>query len=115
MYDYCEEVEKTKRMTFVDYYNTLDLKLGASDDDIRIAHRNLVRVVHPDVQETGNEAKFREVQEAYEVLSDPEKRKLYDSHYTNIEPLISLLFELRKAHQKACEETIEVLTRLNKE
>ncbi len=101
-------------MTFIDYYDCLDLKLGASDDDIKLAHRNLARIVHPDVPKTGDEAKFREIQEAYEVLSDPLKRKLYDARYNSIDPLLALLVEFKKAHQKACDDTIEVLNRINR-
>ena len=63
-----------------DYYFILGISKSAGDEDIRKAFRKLARLYHPDV--TGNdiaaENKFKEINEAYEVLSDPEKRKHYD-------------------------------------
>ena len=63
-----------------DYYETLGLKRGASDDDIKKAYRKLARQYHPD-RNPGDkqaEARFKEVQEAYDVLSDKEKRAQFD-------------------------------------
>ena len=63
-----------------DYYETLGLGKTASADEIRTAHRRLVRKFHPDVNKNDPAAstKFQEVQEAYDTLSDAEKRKQYD-------------------------------------
>ena len=63
-----------------DYYEILGLKKSASVDEIRSAHRRLVRKLHPDVNASDPKAaqKFQEVQEAYDTLSDPEKRASYD-------------------------------------
>jgi curved DNA-binding protein len=64
---------------FKDYYQTLGVDRTASQDDIKRAYRKLARKYHPDVsKEQDAEARFKEVGEAYEVLSDPEKRAAYD-------------------------------------
>lgn len=63
-----------------DYYDVLGLSRNASEGEIKNAYRKLARKYHPDVnKEAGAEAKFKEATEAYEVLSDAEKRKQYDS------------------------------------
>jgi len=65
---------------FQDYYETLGVARGASADDIKQAFRKLARLYHPDVakNKVTGEVKFKEINEAYEVLGDPEKRKRYD-------------------------------------
>lgn len=66
-------------MEYKDYYKTLEVERGASQDDIKRAYRRLARKYHPDVsKEKDAEAQFQEVNEAYQVLQDPEKRKAYD-------------------------------------
>jgi molecular chaperone DnaJ len=63
-----------------DYYEILGVKRDSSDKEIRAAFRRLARKYHPDVnpKDKGSEAKFKEVNEAYEVLSDPKLRRQYD-------------------------------------
>lgn len=65
---------------FKDYDAALGVDRNASQDDIRKAFRKLARQYHPDVNKDkpGAEAKFKEINEAYEVLSDPDKRRKYD-------------------------------------
>lgn len=61
-----------------DYYKVLDVPCDASPQAIHEAYRKAVKKYHPDVRETGNHERFLEIREAYDVLSDPEKRRLYD-------------------------------------
>jgi len=65
---------------FKDYYKTLGIARDASADDIKKAFRKLARLYHPDVakDKKGAEAKFKEINEAHEVLSDADKRRKYD-------------------------------------
>jgi curved DNA-binding protein len=67
-------------MDFKDYYATLGVAKSASEKEIKQAFRKLARKHHPDVNpgDKAAEAKFKEINEAYEVLGDPEKRKKYD-------------------------------------
>ena len=66
-------------MEFKDYYATLGLQRAATQDEIKRAYRKLARKYHPDVsKEADGEARFKEVAEAYEVLSDADRRQAYD-------------------------------------
>jgi molecular chaperone DnaJ len=70
-----------KRMAKRDYYEILGLGKTASEADLKKAYRNLARQYHPDVNKTAEaEAMFKEITEAYEVLSDAQKRAAYDQY-----------------------------------
>ncbi len=67
-------------MKYLDYYAVLGIARTATAEEIKKAYRKLARQYHPDVNKTaGAEARFKEINEANEVLSDPEKRKRYDA------------------------------------
>src|SRR5258708_22048181 len=68
-------------MDYKDYYKTLGVARGASADEIKKTFRKLARKYHPDVNPGDKKAeeKFKEINEAYEVLSDPDKRHKYDT------------------------------------
>ena len=69
-------------MDFKDYYAVLGVSRNAGEKDIKLAYRKLARQYHPDLHpnDKAAEARFREINEAYEVLSDSEKRKKYDMY-----------------------------------
>ncbi|HEU4654857.1 MAG TPA: DnaJ C-terminal domain-containing protein [Steroidobacteraceae bacterium] len=74
-------------MDFKDYYKTLGVARDANQDEIKRVYRRLARKYHPDVSKEANaEEKFKEVQEAYEVLKDPEKRAAYDQLGSSYRP-----------------------------
>ncbi len=67
-------------MNYKDYYKTLGVSKNASEDEVKGAYRKLAKEFHPDRNQDNPtaEAKFKEINEAYEVIGDAEKRKLYD-------------------------------------
>ena len=69
-------------MEFIDYYKVLGIPSGASAKEVKTAYRKLARKYHPDLNpdDAGAELKFKQVNEAHEVLSDPGKRKKYDQY-----------------------------------
>lgn len=69
-------------MDFIDYYKLLELDKSATKSDIKKAYRRLARKYHPDLNPNDKEAqaRFQQINEAHEVLSDPEKRKKYDEY-----------------------------------
>ncbi|KAJ1421747.1 DnaJ domain containing protein [Sesbania bispinosa] len=65
----------------MDYYNILKVNRNASDEDLKKAYKRLAMIWHPDknpVNKSEAEAKFKRISEAYDVLSDPQKRQIYD-------------------------------------
>lgn len=69
-------------MEFIDYYKVLELDKNATQSEIKKAYRKLARKYHPDLnpQDISAQKKFQQINEAHEVLSDPEKRKKYDRY-----------------------------------
>lgn len=69
-------------MAFIDYYKILGLNTNATEKDVKAAYRKLARKYHPDLNPNDAEAnkKFQQINEANEVLGDPEKRKKYDKY-----------------------------------
>src|ERR1700712_5131893 len=69
-------------MEYIDYYKVLEIEKNASQEQIKKAYRKLARKFHPDINPNDKEAnkKFQQINEANEVLSDPEKRKKYDRY-----------------------------------
>ena len=72
-------------MAYIDYYKILGLNKNATDEEIKKAYRKLARKHHPDLNPNDKEAhiRFQQINEANEVLSDPEKRKKYDQYGEN--------------------------------
>ena len=90
-------------MQFIDYYQILDVDKSASMADIKKAYRKLARKYHPDKNPNDAEAekKFKQVNEAYTVLSDAEKRKKYDQYGKDWEHADQFeQYRQRQAHQR---------------
>ncbi len=92
-------------MAFIDYYKVLGVERNATQDDIKKAYRKMARKYHPDLNKDDPNAKdkFQEINEANEVLSDPEKRKKYDEYGEHWKHADEFKAE-REAYQKAQEQ-----------
>lgn len=92
-------------MAFIDYYKVLGVERNASQDDIKKAYRKMARKYHPDLNKDDPNAKdkFQEINEANEVLSDPEKRKKYDEYGEHWKHADEFKAE-REAYQRAQEK-----------
>ncbi|MBM6959292.1 DnaJ domain-containing protein [Bacteroides caecigallinarum] len=92
-------------MAFIDYYKVLGVERNATQDDIKKAYRKMARKYHPDLNKDDPNAKdkFQEINEANEVLSDPEKRKKYDEYGEHWKHADEFKAE-REAYQRAQEK-----------
>ena len=84
-----------------DYYEVLGVEKTATDDELKKAYRRLAKKYHPDANPDNKEeaeAKFKEVNEAYEVLSNPQKRKMYDQFGTELPECYHHLFYSMDMH-----------------
>jgi len=90
-------------MNFIDYYKILGIAKTANPKEIKNAYRKLARKFHPDLNQNDSDAKknFQQINEANEVLSDPEKRKKYDLHGENWQHAEE--FENKKNQQRQSE------------
>ncbi len=82
---------------FVDYYEVLQVSQNADTETVDRIYRLLAKRYHPDNTASGDEARFREVHTAYEILSDPRKRAEYDVQYDRNESLQWEIFEQKGA------------------
>ncbi|MDX1747452.1 MAG: DnaJ domain-containing protein, partial [Halobacteriales archaeon] len=78
---------------FVDHYEVLQLNQNADAETVERVYRILAKRFHPDNASSGDENRFREVREAYEVLSDPERRAKFDVRYDEQRGLRWEIFE----------------------
>jgi len=88
-------------MEFIDYYKILKIPKDASDEDIKKAYRKLARKLHPDLNPKDKDAhkKFQQINEANQVLGDPEKRKKYDKYGKDWQNADQ--FEQQRAHHSS--------------
>ena len=87
-----------------DLYDTLGVAHNASEEDIKKAYRKLSKIYHPDVKSTGDESKFKEISNANEILSDPDKKAKYENegqHHDNSGFNASMADELFKRHAES--------------
>lgn len=84
---------------FFDHYETLQISANAESDTVHRVYRILAQRYHPDNQETGDTDTFRQVTEAYNVLSDPERRAAYDVKHREVRRLTWRIFDQTNATQ----------------
>ncbi|MDM7322442.1 MAG: DnaJ domain-containing protein, partial [Gammaproteobacteria bacterium] len=97
-------------MAFKDYYAILGIPPGASHEAVRLAFRRLARQYHPDLnREVGAEERFKAINEAYDVLSDPAKRAAYDQ----MRQQVQVRSDLGSASRRSFEDLLASFASLN--
>src|SRR5256885_10819426 len=81
---YDKRPPSTQRETTVDHYETMQINANAEPETVHRVYRLLAQRFHPDNKDTGNAERFRTLTEAYEVLSDPERRGPYDTLHHHV-------------------------------
>jgi curved DNA-binding protein len=84
---------------FVDYYESLQISPNADQETVHRVYRLLAQRFHPDHQETGNSEIFQQITEAYNALSEPERRAAYDVHHREARRLMWKIFDQSNAVQ----------------
>jgi hypothetical protein len=89
---------------FVDYYELLQLSPRASADMVERVYRFMAKRFHPDNLETGDAEKFNRISEAYQILSDPERRAAYDVTYDNVQQVQWKVYDQKSATDNRLED-----------
>ena len=94
-------------MAIKDYYNLLGIPKNAPDKDVKSAYRRLARKYHPDVNpgDKSAEARFKEINEAFEVLSDPDKRRKFDQYGSDFENAEAFARARQQSQQQAQQQS----------
>jgi len=106
----------TLQIVMKDYYKILEIETHVNDDEIKKAYKRLALKYHPDKNQTfGSEEKFKEIGEAYEVLSDPTRRQEYDraARKEQISEILETITNIKLTLQKMADKNIDMADKIN--